>query len=419
MNRRREDIAAPKTLERTPPGLSSRLARAFAHDQSQALMLAAKVRGLAILPIVIWLSFQTMPNAAAYWWQITTAGIFLPLSLLHYFAARHGGQRFLAVYALFAVDTMVMGLFFATANPFVDVSVPAATAFALAPFFWFLFFLIHAAFSANWRLVVWTGGSIMVVRALQVVWIANRPGTKTDIEFPILSVQDRLAAAMDPNFLIVYDRIGDLIGVASFTIATAFLVWRSHQILERQVLAERARAQISRYVSTAVVDEVMAQGGRFIVPREADVGVLFVDVVGFTAMAEKFSPEQSINFLRQLHGRLAEAIFSHNGAIDKFLGDGLMATFGGSVPSSAKNAHAAVNALAAGIDMVSAIDDWNTERAASHEPRVDIGVGVDFGPAIIGDVGDNRRLEFTVVGDTVNVAARVEALTRSSETSML
>jgi len=417
--RRHDDGAAPKTLERTPPGLPQRLARAFAREQSEALMLAAKVRVLALLPVVAWLLLQEMPNTAAYWWQFANAGIFIPISVLHYYAARHGGQTFRLVYVLFAIDVGVMGFFFITPNPFFATTAPIVVAFTAAPFFWFLFFLIHAAYSSNWRLVVWTGACIMAVRAAQITWIASRPGVTTDIESPILTVRDWVAVASDPNFFLVYDRIGDLVGVASFTIATAFLVWRSHQVLERQVLAERARAQISRYVSTAVVDEVMAQGGRFITPRQANVGVLFVDVVGFTTMAEKFTPEQSISFLRQLHGRLAEAIFAHNGAIDKFLGDGLMATFGGSVPSSASDAHAATNALAAGIDMVSAIDDWNISRLANGDPKVNIGVGIDFGPAIIGDVGDNRRLEFTVVGDTVNVAARVEALTRSSETSML
>jgi len=417
--RRHENGAAPKTLERTPPGLPQRLARAFARDQSEALMLAAKVRVLALLPVVGWLLLQEMPNTAAYWWQFANAGVFIPISVLHYYAARHGGPSFRLVYALFAVDIVVMGYFFVTPNPYFTTTAPIAIAFAAAPFFWFLFFLIHAAYSSNWRLVVWTGACIMAVRAAQIAWIATRPGISTDIDRPVYTVRDWISVAADPNFFLVYDRIGELVGVASFTIATAFLVWRSHQILERQVLAERARAQISRYVSTAVVDEVMAQGGRFIAPRQANVGVLFVDVVGFTTMAEKFTPEQSISFLRQLHRRLAEAIFAHDGAIDKFLGDGLMATFGGSVPSSASDAHAATNALAAGIDMVTAIDTWNTERDADNEPRIDIGVGIDFGPAIIGDVGDNRRLEFTVVGDTVNVAARVEALTRTSETSML
>lgn len=414
-------------LQRAPQGLPDRLARAYARDQSEAMMMAAQVRIIALIPVIAWLMTINLPSWSAYFWQVGVAAIFLPISILHYFAARYGGQRakngqlrgFTFVFVLLAVDVIVMGISFVTPNPFFAGHLPAASALASSPFFWFIFFLIHAAFSSNWRLVVWTGAWIFVVRVVQISWVASLPETITDLEQPILTIADRIEAKANLNFLFLFDRIGDLVGIASFTTATAFLVWRSHRVLERQVVAERARARISRYVSTAVVDEVMARGERFITPRETPVGVLFVDVVGFTSMAEQFTPEQSVMFLRQLHSRLAQSVFNHNGAIDKFLGDGLMATFGATRPSESTTSNAATDALACGIDMIDTIEKWNVERVAQGQPSIEIGVGLDFGPAFVGDIGDDRRLEFTVVGDTVNVAARVEALTRTSEGLML
>jgi adenylate cyclase len=410
---------AEATLERTPPGLPFRLQRAFARDQAEGLMLAAKVRIIAVTPILAWLLSNELPTPAEYWWQFASGAVFVPTSVLHYLAARHGGQRFRAVYAMFAVDLAILGVFFAYPNPFSVPPISAATSFNAAPFFWFLFFLIHASFSGNWRLVVWTGGWIMLVRGVQAVWVIGQPGTVTEADVSIATVADWLQAISNPDFVLVAGCIGELVGAASFTIATAFLVWRSHRILRRQVIAERARAQIARYVSTAVVDEVMAEGGRFVSARQAEVGVLFVDVVGFTRLAEKMTPDQTIRFLRQLHTRLAEAVFARGGAIDKFLGDGLMASFGVTAPAEHPGPTAAAETLAAGLEMVRTVEDWNTERARRGEPPVVIGVGIDYGVATVGDVGDERRLEFTVVGDIVNVASRVEELTRELETPLL
>lgn len=408
-----------ENIERRPPGLSVRLTRAFARDQSDALMLAAKVRMIALTPIVVWLLLQGLPTNLANTWQVANAAVFLPISILHFYAARHGSPLFRWVYALFALDVAVMGFFFATPNPFITPPLPHAAILDFAPFFWFFFFLIHAAFSSNWRLVVWTGGWIMGARACQIAWIATRPETTTEANYDIASLAGQTAALSDPNFLFVFARIGDLVGVASFTIAAAFLVWRSHQVLERQVLAERARAQISQYVPTAVVDEVLARPGNFVAPREADVGVLFVDTIGFTGMAETMTPIQSIEFLRQLHKRLADAVFAHNGAVDKFMGDGLMATFGATMPDSAAAQSAPADAVKAGTNMVLSIAALNQERRGLGLTDIVIGVGVDYGPVITGDVGNDRRLEFTVFGDTVNVAARIEEMTRAELAPML
>lgn len=404
--------------QKRPPALAFRLRRAFDRDQQEALELAAKVRVIALLPVLIWLLTFSASTGPEFWWLFASAAVFLPTSLLHFLAARNHDRHFIVTYALFAIDVAVLGFFLAFPNPFSTPTLTAAASLNAGPFFWFLFFLLNAAFSANWRLVIWTGSWVFIVRALQLLWVLSQPDTLTEAEYDVSTSSGWLTAIADPNFVFLTEGIGNLVGIASFTVATAFLVWRGRRTLERQIIAERARAQISRYVSSSVLDQVMAEEQQFASARQAVVGVLFVDVVGFTRLVESLPPNQTILFLRELHTRLAEAVFAHHGAIDKFLGDGLMASFGATSPSESPHP-AAANALAAGLDMVAAIDRWNREREAAGARPIRIGVGIDYGPATVGDVGDERRLEFTVVGDIVNVAARVEELTRSLATPIL
>ena len=119
--------------------------------------------------------------------------------------------------------------------------------------------------------------------------------------------------------------------------------------------------------------------------------------------------------LRELHRRLADAIFAHDGTLDKFLGDGVMATFG--TPETGGDD--AARALACGRAMLQAVADWNRQRTAASAKPVRLSVGLHYGPAVLGDIGSERRLELAVVGDVVNVAARLEAMTRRHDTALL
>ena len=134
--------------------------------------------------------------------------------------------------------------------------------------------------------------------------------------------------------------------------------------------------------------------------------MLFADIVGFTEWAEQHSPGEVIGLLREVHAKLEAAVFEHDGTLDKYLGDGLMATFG----TPRRGPRDAANAIACAQSMVSAIDAWS---AAQTEPnRIRLSVGIQYGEVVIGDIGSARRMEFTVLGDTVNVASRLEAATR-------
>jgi len=167
---------------------------------------------------------------------------------------------------------------------------------------------------------------------------------------------------------------------------------------------ERARANLSRYVAPNMVEELARADNPFGAPRSQTIGVMFVDMVGFTRLAAAREPVEVFALLREFHARLARIVFEHAGTLDKFTGDGIMATFGTPRASGQDAAHALACARAIAED----IEAWNAERAKP----IRIGIGLHWGAALMGTIGDTRRLEFAVVGDTVNVASRLESLSR-------
>jgi len=149
--------------------------------------------------------------------------------------------------------------------------------------------------------------------------------------------------------------------------------------------------------------------------RRQNVAVLFVDIVGFTRMAEAMAPEAVVTLLRQFHDRMTAQIFACGGSVEKYIGDEIFAVFGVPEPTGAD----AGNALACGRMMLAALADWNREREAAGDPRLAIGIGLNYGPAVLGDVGSEQTLSFTVIGDTVNTASRLQGLTRMLETPLV
>ena len=136
--------------------------------------------------------------------------------------------------------------------------------------------------------------------------------------------------------------------------------------------------------------------------------VLFVDIIGSTALAAQQGAEPTFAMLRDFFDRMGGAVFDNSGSVDKYLGDGLMANFG--APESGDRD--ASNAIRCAIAMQHSITELNAARTADSKPAISIAIGIHFGPVLIGNVGNEQRLEFATLGDTVNSAARLEHLAR-------
>jgi adenylate cyclase len=187
------------------------------------------------------------------------------------------------------------------------------------------------------------------------------------------------------------------------------------RLVERQADAEDQRTTLARYFSPDVIEEFAVDGAPMLEPRSHEAVIVFMDLVGFTRAVEHRPPREILEMLREYHRVVVPTVFKHGGSVDKYLGDGLMITFGALHPSSS-DADDAVRFAHAALDK---LELWNRERSLSGRPRLESAVGIHAGQITSGNIGDDERLEFTVIGDAVNVASRIERMTRSIGTRLL
>jgi adenylate cyclase len=183
----------------------------------------------------------------------------------------------------------------------------------------------------------------------------------------------------------------------------------------RRMAAERARNNLSRYFSPNIVELLASQDEPLGAGRRETVAVLFADIVAFTRMAELMDPEEVLALLREFHTRMTTQIFASGGTVDQYMGDGILAVFG----ATAASPHDAASALNCAEMMLETLERWNQEREDKGDARLDIGIGLNYGPVVLGDVGSEHGMSFTAIGDTVNTAARLQVLTRSLKTQLV
>ncbi len=195
----------------------------------------------------------------------------------------------------------------------------------------------------------------------------------------------------------------------------ATVVVGGHAMRENRLraYAEHRGETLSRYVSPLAVSDL--RGGHAMAERTQEAVILFVDLVGFTRASERMSPAETARLLRRFHGSVERAVQANRGVIDKFIGDAALAVFGVPERGGADAAHA----VAAARTIAADVAEWNAGSDASGAPAVGCGVGIHSGPVSIGEVGGSEHAQITVTGDTVNVASRLEALTRDWRTSIL
>lgn len=203
----------------------------------------------------------------------------------------------------------------------------------------------------------------------------------------------------------------DLI-VLSAIAAQAGVALENAGLLERVRAEALTRQELSRFLSRAVADAVInGQAGDLRQSRLAEVSCLFADIRGFTSMAESESPREVVAMLNEFFTAMARVVFEHEGNLDKFIGDCVMAVWG--PPSS--HPDDAARALQAALEMQEAVDLLNHGRMAQGKAPILVGIGVSSGQAVVGYMGSAERHEFTAIGDTVNTASRLCGLARGGE----
>jgi adenylate cyclase len=171
---------------------------------------------------------------------------------------------------------------------------------------------------------------------------------------------------------------------------------------------ERIKEIFGKFVSSDIRDEILA-GNLELGGTKKEASVLFCDIRNFTALSEKYSPAQTLDLLNSFFNEMVKPVYGHKGVLDKFIGDAMLAVFG--VPHY-QESHAQ-NALDCAITMLKKLDAYNEIRKHNGEEPIKVGIGINSGELIAGNLGASERMEYTVIGDTVNLASRIQNLTKT------
>ncbi|EDM75106.1 putative adenylate cyclase [Plesiocystis pacifica SIR-1] len=237
-------------------------------------------------------------------------------------------------------------------------------------------------------------------------------GIRSTMCVPLL-VGDQLVGAFHVDSMLASGAFQDKDLLLFSGIATQAAVAIQNFRLAKKFEQEAAtRAEFQRLLSPNLVDEIVSgaltldQAG-----AEREVTMLFADIRGFTSMSERHTPQEMVETLNSYFEFMVDVLFKHGGTLDKYVGDEIIGLFGAPVEIP----EAPVLAVRCALDMLKALDEFNRVRIAAGQEPVYIGIGINTGPVIAGAIGSSQTLQYTVIGDAVNVAARLCSVAKASE----
>jgi len=358
------------------------------------VLLVLTTTAITLLPAV---REQLFHETVAWWMPLATIGPFvvvdsIALTIVGIRIRRDMDFPRAARFANALIETSLPGVIIYALSHYMD---PRAVLAFWPPMLYFVFVVLSTLRLDFW-LSAWTG-TVAAVQQFALAWW-------------LLPLELGLSADLSPVFYL--SRSAVLLGAG---IVAGFVARGLHRQFEASVAAAAARDRVTnlfgQHVSPAVVEQLLAT--RSDPPSEMrPVCVLFLDIRGFTAMTRARPADETVALLNDFFATMVAIVDRHGGIINKFLGDGFLALFGAPLPDP----RAASNALAAAQAMIAAVEDWN---GAYPGRALRIGIGIHAGDAVTGTVGSPQRKEYTVIGDTVNLAARLEQLTKETGARLL
>ena len=386
----------------------ARLDTLFAKAERDGVKLQFWLRSIALAAVALFI-------IALNPWDARLA--FILAILLVFFLAGLAYERLVALgfnppwlgLAFGAFDIILLTIELMTPTPFNDRSEPIALYLREGSFQFLLLFICLSALALAPRLPLWLGAVAAISWGTGIALVAIQPDTVlAPPAMRELALPEMMKLHSSPHFLDPYSHASHILVMLIIALIIAAVVWRSRQFAMGYIKAERARSNLARHFSPNVVDELANADEPFGPVRRQEVGVLFADIVGFTNFSEEHAPDVVFELLKEFHRRMEQVVFDNGGTVDNYIGDCIMATFG--VPKPGPDD--AAKALGCALAMHRELTRWNEERASKGEPHVDVRIGVQYGPVILGAIGSERILSFATVGDTCNVASRLQVLCR-------
>lgn len=303
--------------------------------------------------------------------------------------------------------------------------VMAALAFmSIIPYLLFVYFYVTGKMTVSETIVLYVPvvlmstfiGFFLIRRSADNVFYLSREtqliesGEKSD---PIQIHADQELNEIAANFNSLMGRL-DKMKRKNQEQATQLMVYSRDLAVSYQKTKqeEELRNRLSRYVGNNLVEKLMdSKGGGLVNTERRQVTILFADIRSFTTIAESMSAEEVVLMLNQYFSVMVDIVFKNNGLLDKFVGDQLIAVFG-LVDASG---NAAVNAIRTALEMQNATEEMMKKRLQAGLELFEVGIGINTGNAIIGNIGSANRMDYTVIGDCVNVAARLEEMAMGGE----
>jgi adenylate cyclase len=391
-----------------PEKLPERVREAIRQQQERSEILIAWVQ-FAILGLLATIYESTsMPVGVVQYEELETVilGIYGVFSLVRLALAHRRLMRSWMLYVSVVADmALLMALIFSFHLKYAQ---PAAFYLKVPSLLYVFLFSALRTLRFEARFVLFTGFTAIVGWIVLVYYVTTGYGG------PENPYTDDFVDYMTSNTLLLHAEINKIIAIALTTIVLALAIARARHLLIRAVSEGAAARDLSRFFDPNVAARIRsaAMAVKAGEGELRDVAILNVDLRGFTRLSTELQPGDVMKMLQDYQGRVCPQIVGNGGSIDKFLGDGILASFGAVAPSRS----AAADALRAADAVLAAADRWVADRRAAGLPPLAVGLAVASGRVVFGAVGDGERLEFTVIGDAVNFTAKLEKHNKDERT---
>ena len=230
--------------------------------------------------------------------------------------------------------------------------------------------------------------------------VARTKRTDISLDSEIVTVTGE-ALSVNLNLSPLLDSVGDLLG--------------STMVSEDITSEKRVRSTMAQYMTREIADQVLEHGEAVLGGRSQLVTIVFTDIKDFTTLSEQIGAQKTVSLLNEYFTEMVVIVFAHHGILDKYIGDAIMAVFGAPFPTPDD----ADNALRMAIEMQKVLQQFNKKRVKVNRPAIEIRIGISSDQIVAGNIGSDKRMDYTVIGDGVNLAARLETANKQVGTELL